>query len=636
MDIPKEVIWYGKNEPLPKTIAVQAGALQIDYISGSLRNIRVGTHEVIRMIYVALRDHNWGTILPEIRQEQIQEDQNGFHIKYESLFKKGDINFRFQVAIKGDDNFIDFEISGEALSEFQTNRVGFCVLHPIRGCAGKKCEVTGPDGKKASHTFPELISPHQPMKNISGMKWNVDGNFEARLSFEGDIFEMEDQRNWTDDSYKTYCRPLELPFPYTLKKGDKIKQRITLKVLGKIDGGPPKMKTHHLKYDKKIRFPLPKIGIAQAESKPALASREIELLQQAGFDYYDITVVFTNSWISELKSDVDEAALLGLNISLRVYFSEDFETEIGQLSRVLNHCPEVIESILVLETRNKVTSDRFIFQIIDRLRNAFPSSKIGGGTTGFFAELNRNRIMSGDLDFISYSVTPQVHAFDNTTLVENLNGQSDTVRSAKEFAGNKKIQIHPVTLKMQSNPTATSTEANKADQLDERQMSLFGAGWTLGSIKHLTEAGVEAVTFYQTLGEKGIIQGDSSPNNPEIYQVEKGAVFPVYYVFNELLRHKKGSVIASISSHPSEFEGMVLEENGKKRFFIANYTDQQIEVRVDGISKKAKVSKLDEKSAYRAMYEPEDYMTSPYCDFKFDQPITTVKMRPFAFVVIRE
>jgi hypothetical protein len=119
--------------------------------------------------------------------------------------------------------------------------------------------------------------------------------------------------------------------------------------------------------------------------------------------------------------------------------------------------------------------------------------------------------LSNDLDFISYSITPQVHAFDNATLIENLNGQSDTVRSATEFAGNKRIQIRPVTLKMQSNPAATSTEANKADQMDVRQMSLFGAGWTLGSIKYLTEAGAEAVTYYQTLGEKGIIQGDSSP-----------------------------------------------------------------------------------------------------------------------------
>ena len=39
---------------------------------------------------------------------------------------------------------------------------------------------------------------------------------------QGDIFEMEDQRNWTDASYKTYVRPLALPWPYTLPAGTEL------------------------------------------------------------------------------------------------------------------------------------------------------------------------------------------------------------------------------------------------------------------------------------------------------------------------------------------------------------------------------------------------------------------------------
>ena len=35
----------------------------------------------------------------------------------------------------------------------------------------------------------------------------------ANVAFDGDIFEMEDQRNWTDASYKIYSTPLRLPFP---------------------------------------------------------------------------------------------------------------------------------------------------------------------------------------------------------------------------------------------------------------------------------------------------------------------------------------------------------------------------------------------------------------------------------------
>ena len=44
---------------------------------------------------------------------------------------------------------------------------------------------------------------------------------------------MEDQRNWTDASYKTYVRPLALPWPYTLAAGAKFEQAITLTVTGR-------------------------------------------------------------------------------------------------------------------------------------------------------------------------------------------------------------------------------------------------------------------------------------------------------------------------------------------------------------------------------------------------------------------
>ena len=45
---------------------------------------------------------------------------------------------------------------------------------------------------------------------------------------EGDTFEMEDQRNWTDASYKTYVRPLALPWPYTLAAGNDSSSAVAL------------------------------------------------------------------------------------------------------------------------------------------------------------------------------------------------------------------------------------------------------------------------------------------------------------------------------------------------------------------------------------------------------------------------
>ena len=44
--------------------------------------------------------------------------------------------------------------------------------------------------------------------------------------FEGDLFEMEDQRNWSDGSFKTYCTPIALGYPHEARAGARLRQRV--------------------------------------------------------------------------------------------------------------------------------------------------------------------------------------------------------------------------------------------------------------------------------------------------------------------------------------------------------------------------------------------------------------------------
>jgi hypothetical protein len=60
------------------------------------------------------------------------------------------------------------------------------------------------------------------------MRWQAANAISYQLDFEGDVFQTEDQRNWGDASYKTFCTPLSLPFPVQLQKGDTVWQRVTL------------------------------------------------------------------------------------------------------------------------------------------------------------------------------------------------------------------------------------------------------------------------------------------------------------------------------------------------------------------------------------------------------------------------
>ena len=62
---------------------LQAGPLSVRYDYGFLRRITYGETEVLRMIYFALRDHNWNTIDLHIENENITINENNFQITYD-------------------------------------------------------------------------------------------------------------------------------------------------------------------------------------------------------------------------------------------------------------------------------------------------------------------------------------------------------------------------------------------------------------------------------------------------------------------------------------------------------------------------------------------------------------------------
>ena len=119
-------------------------------------------------------------------------------------------------------------IDGRALTGFARNRIGLVVLHPTDD-AGRAVRVRHTDGGVTAGSWPTDVSPHQPFRDVAGFEWSRDG-LTATLSLGGDVFETEDQRNWSDGSYKTFCTPLRLPFPVEIKAGTTVSQRIELKL----------------------------------------------------------------------------------------------------------------------------------------------------------------------------------------------------------------------------------------------------------------------------------------------------------------------------------------------------------------------------------------------------------------------
>ena len=223
----RNIILNGKKEGLPASTLLASGDLSAVYEAGSLRYLRAGGIEIIRMVYFAVRDKDWLTVSPDISDEKIQKKKNGFEISYNACYRNNEIDFHAGISIVcSSDNRLILEMKGMANSTFLKNRIGFCILHPLLNCAGHDCEIIHPDGTSTKSKFPEEISPHQPFKGIRTMRWTITDSLKGKLSFEGDIFETEDQRNWTDASYKTYSTPLDQPYPVEIVKGTPLFQRV--------------------------------------------------------------------------------------------------------------------------------------------------------------------------------------------------------------------------------------------------------------------------------------------------------------------------------------------------------------------------------------------------------------------------
>ncbi|MBI1301572.1 MAG: hypothetical protein GC137_07935 [Alphaproteobacteria bacterium] len=531
----------------------------MSYADGFIRYISAGGVEVVRMINHALRDQNWGTVPMIIRDETVQEGVDGFHVEYTAVCNQDAVSFRVTCSILGySDGTVEFNYSGEATSDFLRNRIGFTVLHPIRSCAGKDVKIVNHGGEASSFVFPETISPHQPFKNILEMHWSPTPGLSASLFFSGEVFETEDQRNWTDASYKTYCTPLEIPFPVSVKKGEKISQQVIFKVFK--DDKFPEKDTEDKAVTISINnspLSIPQVGTqangfrsedvlekAMAIVQPAFIRIDLSLDRLEDSDLIPLSFAKKTDTAVELALFTDQ---------------QDPLTSIKQLLPYL----ESVKRILLFGDSAK-TTPKELLECITSLREILPGVAFYAGTDAFFAELNRERINAIRLDGISYSINPQVHAFDDQSLIETLPAQGYTVQSAKSLYPEKNIAVSPLTFHMRWNPNATDQGKHPRSPTgwsDERQFTFFGACWFLFSLKYLTEAGLASVTYFDLEGENGWVK-----QNEGVLEIP-----PMLALWN---RFKSFQLLyPSSSDDPLSVDSMVLSDEHRYVLILVNWTD---------------------------------------------------------------
>ena len=476
--------------------------------NGMLRNIAWKGFPVLAGIVAPVRDINWGTVKAQLSRVKRTIAQDSLEIGFQAHCSKGSIDFHWNGLITfHTSGKLLYQFAGRANSSFQSRRIGFCVLHSYK-CAGSACKVTHTDGEVENSSFPKHISPYQVFTNIRAIEYDPLPGIRAETLMEGDVFEMEDQRNWSDASFKTYCTPLSLPGPRTIKRDSEINQKVVVSI---IDSGLDRTsKTETESSRLVISDPgqpeyLPILGISLGNGRTKTAGQPIlrSGLKELNPSFISLLVDAVNRG-NEIANDlksllINPSGPVELILKLS---STNFGNDARALANDLKEAvlQQVVRIVLLVSSQNVPSPEQFR-EARAILGIHFPEAKWAGGAEHNFTELNRSRPEAGDWDGVSFSFNPQVHAFDDKSILETIPIVDLLARECRQLYPAKQLHLTPVTIC----PRIPEFEGG-----DKRLSQSLGAIWTLGVIASASGE-ANTLTIHDLTGNNGIMSGE----NPE-------------------------------------------------------------------------------------------------------------------------
>lgn len=511
---------FGTEEPPPERRYLAAGPLSAVLEDGNLRDIRFGGVEIVRAINYLARDESWGTFKPVLSNLDIVQDETSFAVDYDGLCGEPGRGFAYTMRIRGDaSGRLTMEADGTALADFLTNRTGFVILHASEA-AGARMSLVHSDATREETFFPLRIGADQPAFDIRAITHEAVPGLTCTVEMEGDAFEMEDQRNWADASFKTYVRPLSKPRPYVIAKGAADRQRITVSVEGKAsEPGASSQDSSSLAFGTPIAR-MPAIGLFIDDSglgslSPADAPPQLLI---ARLDPEKTNSAAELSRIAAFAKQGRASIVVELVLSAR-----DPDTEAMEALRLIDDAGLKPSTLLVSPRREFKTrpsnvlpgGEAPIDDLVSALRRAGFAGKIGGGTPSNFTEFNRNPPgIASDLVF--FSVAGIVHAGDDISVAETVSVYPTLVESARLLCPGKPVWLGPCTIGVRHNPYGSASQPNPSSlrvpsaTIDPRQSALFGAAYAVAAATQAASSGVETITLGAPTGPFGIVNADGS------------------------------------------------------------------------------------------------------------------------------
>ncbi|HEX9189325.1 MAG TPA: hypothetical protein VGB87_19765, partial [Vicinamibacteria bacterium] len=313
----------------------------------------------------------------------------------------------------------------------------------------------------------------------------------------------------------------------------------------------------------------PAIGLAGA-GLVALSEGEAALLRSLRLHHLRADLHLEGpGWEGAIERAAANARLLGVPLEVALFLPEDPRPGLRDLAARASALRLPVATWLVFRARDGVTDDALLPAARGALAGVAPEALFGGGSDSTFADLNRRR-PGQRLDVLSVAVNPQVHAFDDATLVENVSSLPWLAETVSSFAGGTPLHLSPVTLRPRVDPRPATSREGPPFSDDPRQGTSFAAGWTLGFLASAAEARVRSVTFFELTGPRGVMEG--------------GTAYPILDALADVAALSGAEVLPARSRRPERVQALALRSEGKARVFLANVTGEPHPVRVEGLA----------------------------------------------------
>ena len=521
--------------PVDSRAPRQLGRWSLRAECDELSGISFDRTTLLESLRPALRDCDWNTIPPQVVEDRWESGANALHRTLRVRYQDGDLQAEGTSDLKVAEEHLNLRFTFRALTPLRTNRVGLTAMLP-RSFAGEDARSLTPHGQWRDFRFPHLVSPWQPLFDIRALHLRRQG-VAAELELTGDVFEMEDQRNWTDASYKIYSRPLALPFPYSLEAGDCVIQEVTL-TAHPVE--PPTAHTSRVRARVREgtfavedllrdapRNLLPGIGTGATTTSAAAVGRPGEPPTStsaptwtAGLEHLLVEVSTRFPHGPVLTAAAREAHATGLPVDLRITGPAGADLPAVLAAADSSGLPVV--RVGVFDEDRHITTPALWQSLLSAL--GARDLETVAGARSHFTELNREiHAIPRDADAYAFPTTPQMHLRETWHIAESIGALSDVIASFRALRPDARLLLGPVTLRPRLNAVATRAETvdkYEADgygahhvpgATDPRQDTDWAAAWGGAMLLAAAQGGVETMTLGELAGPRGMLRANGTP-----------------------------------------------------------------------------------------------------------------------------